>query len=42
MNRRSKTTTLLNTIFRCSEWKKFEHIYLMGPSGCLDGMASGE
>jgi hypothetical protein len=38
----SKTTTLLNTIFRCSEWKKFEHVYLMGPSGCLDGMASGE
>jgi hypothetical protein len=21
----SKTTTLLNTIFRCSEWKKFDH-----------------
>jgi hypothetical protein len=38
----SKTTTLLNILARCAEWKPFEHIYLMGPSGCLEGMQKGE
>ena len=34
----SKTTTLLNCIARCAEWKPFEHIYLMGPSHCVEDM----
>ena len=38
----SKTTTLLNIIARCAEWKPFEHIYLMGPSHCVEDMQKGE
>ena len=37
-----KTTTLLNIIARCAEWKPFQHIYLMGPTGCVEDMAKGE
>ena len=37
-----KTTTLLNILARCSEWKPFEHIYLMGPTGCVEDMKKGE
>ena len=38
----SKTTTLLNCLARCAEWKPFEHIYLMGPSHCVEDMQKGE
>ena len=38
----SKTTTLLNCIARCAEWKPFEHFYLMGPSHCVEDMQKGE
>ena len=38
----SKTTTLLNVLARCAAWKPFEHVYLMGPAGCLEGMQKGE
>eukprot|EP01049_Picozoa_sp_SAG25_P001826 SAG25_NODE_86_length_16515_cov_5.529996_21_plen_111_part_00 len=37
-----KTTTLLNIIARCAEWKPFENIYLMGPTGCVQDMAKGD
>ena len=31
-----KTGTLLNIVARCAEWKPFDHIYLMGPSHCVE------
>ena len=33
-----KTGTLLNIVARCAEWKPFDHIYLMGPSHCVEAM----
>ena len=38
----SKTTTLLNVLARCAAWKPFEHVYLMGPTGCIEDMVAGE
>jgi hypothetical protein len=37
-----KTSTLLNTIARCHAWIPFKYVYLMGPSGCLEAMRTGE
>ena len=37
-----KTGTLLNIVARCAEWKPFDHIYLMGPSHCVEAMQKGE
>ena len=37
-----KTSTLLNTLARCHAWIPFKYVYLMGPSGCLEAMRTGE